>query len=53
VAKKLATFENCGLDFNEIIAADIELILTHTAEALKFATYLQKSHLKANELIAK
>ena len=51
ITKKLAAIENCGFDFNDLIAEDMEMLSQHTAESLKFANYIWQSHYAATKLI--
>lgn len=51
ITKKLSAVENCGFDFNDLIAEDVELVFQQTAEALKFANFMWQSHYAATQLI--
>lgn len=51
ITKKLSAVENCGFDFNDLIAEDMELVFSQTAESLKFANYMWQSHYTATKLI--
>ena len=51
ITKKLAAIENCGFDFNDLIAEDMEMLSQYTAESLKFANYIWQSHYAATKLI--
>ncbi len=48
VSQKLEALENAGMAFYDVLATDMEMMLGHTAEVLKFAMFIQQSHHQAN-----